>query len=60
MAVLSIVALYPTPTRRKIAVWPSETPRIWLLRYARVVPAPSSVIASICLIFPYPTSPSAS
>lgn len=34
----STVARYPTPTRRRIAVWPSETPRIWFWRYARVVP----------------------
>lgn len=28
MAVFSIVALYPTPTSRRIAVWPSLTPRM--------------------------------
>ena len=38
MAVFSIVALYPTPTNLKMAVCPSDTPRMWFCRYARVVP----------------------
>ena len=38
MAAFSIVALYPTPTNLKMAVWPSDTPRMWFCRYARVVP----------------------
>jgi hypothetical protein len=32
VALVSMVARYPTPTRRRIAVWPSDTPRIWFWR----------------------------
>jgi hypothetical protein len=38
VAVFSTVALYPTPTSLRIAECPSDTPRIWFCRYARVVP----------------------
>lgn len=38
VAVFSTVALYPIPTKRRIAVCPSDTPNMWFCRYARVVP----------------------
>lgn len=34
----SMVALYPTPTRLRTQMWPSETPVMWFWRSARVVP----------------------
>jgi hypothetical protein len=43
VAVFSTEARKPTPTKRRIALWPSLTPRMWFWRYARVRPA--SVLA---------------
>lgn len=60
MAELSTVALYPTPTNRKMAVCPSETPSMWFCRCARVVPILKSMGVEMGIQkFPYPTLPSA-
>lgn len=61
VAVSSTEARKPTPTKRRIALWPSLTPRMWFWRYARVVPAPwLAGIQQLALGFAHPTWPSAS
>ena len=57
VAVSSTVARKPTPTKARMALWPSETPRMWFWRYARVVPchqlAKSQSQSSLVLDIPH-------